>query len=229
MQPSADRPSAPVTRRSYDQFCGLAAALDLVGDRWTLLVVRELMTGPKRYGDLIAGLPGIGTSLLAQRLRQLETNGVLSRRAVPPPTPATLYELTAAGHDLGRALMPLATWGVVHALAPQRAADHPVRAAWSLLPFVYGVEDGALEGLDGVYAIEVDGDVADLVVAGGVGRVAVAGTSGPPAAVFVLSAQTATDIWAGRLDAHAAAADGRLRIDGDLHAAARLLEALPRP
>ena len=80
-----------MTERSYDQYCGLAGALDLVGERWTLLIVRELMSGPKRYTDLADGLPGIGTSLLAKRLAKLESAGVATRRVLPPPAAATVY------------------------------------------------------------------------------------------------------------------------------------------
>src|ERR1044071_6967058 len=93
-----------VTERSYNQFCGLAGALDLIGERWTLLIVRELMSGPKRYTDLADGLAGIGTSLLAKRLAKLEGAGVIERRLLPPPAAVTVYELAPAGHELGVAL-----------------------------------------------------------------------------------------------------------------------------
>ena len=87
--------------KTYGEFCGVARALDVVGDRWALLVVRELLLGPRRYTDLLEGLPGIGTNVLSTRLRELEHAGVIERTQVPAPTPAVLYRLTDDGRDLG--------------------------------------------------------------------------------------------------------------------------------
>jgi DNA-binding HxlR family transcriptional regulator len=94
-----------VSQRRYHQFCPLAKALDVIGERWTLLIVRELLSGPKRYTDLRQGLPGLATDLLATRLRDLQQAGVIDRREVPPPTPATVYELTQRGLALGPAIL----------------------------------------------------------------------------------------------------------------------------
>ena len=109
-------------RKRYDQYCPVAHALDLVGDRWALLVVRELMHGPKRYTDLTEHLPGIGTNILASRLRELEACGVVAKRKLPPPAASRVYELT----DYGRALRPvmreLALWGA-RSLGPPTADD----------------------------------------------------------------------------------------------------------
>src|ERR687887_205150 len=87
----------PDRKRSYDQWCAVARSLDLVGARWTLLIVRDLLIGPKRYKDILAGLPGIGTNLLAQRLRELEAHGLVERRTLPAPASATVYRLTEKG------------------------------------------------------------------------------------------------------------------------------------
>src|SRR5438128_11110421 len=86
-----------MTSRSYDQFCGIARALDLVGERWGLLIVRDLILGPKRFTDLRRGLPGIGTNVLAARLKELERGGVVARRTLPPPAASTVYELPVYG------------------------------------------------------------------------------------------------------------------------------------
>ena len=96
--------------RSYGQFCGVAHALDLVGERWALLVVRELVLGPKRFTDLAAGLPGIGTNILTARLRELEQTGVVERRVLPPPAGSTVYELTPYGRELEPVLLALGRW-----------------------------------------------------------------------------------------------------------------------
>src|ERR687895_2491614 len=97
--------------RRYQQYCGLARALDVAGDRWTLLIVRELRPGPRRFTDLIDGLPGISRNLLTERLRGLERDGVVARRDLPPPAARRVYELTGDGRDLVVAIGPLIAWG----------------------------------------------------------------------------------------------------------------------
>ncbi len=97
--------------KRYEQYCPVAHALDLVGDRWALLVVRELMHGPKRYTDLVDGLPGIGTNILAARLRDLEQAGVVARRTLPPPAASKVYDLTDYGRGLRPVIRELALWG----------------------------------------------------------------------------------------------------------------------
>lgn len=119
-------------RRSYDQYCAIARALDAIGDRWALLIVRELLAGPRRYTDLHTELPGVSTDILANRLKDLEHHSVLTRRRLAPPASASVYELT----DHGRALLPvltaLAAWGTP-ALTERRETD-AVRAHWLALP-----------------------------------------------------------------------------------------------
>lgn len=112
------------TNRPYGDGCAIATALDHVGERWALLIVRELLLGPKRFTDLQAGLPNAGPKVLAQRLRELEGAGVLRRRTLPPPAASQVYELTEWGSELDPVVVALGHWG---ALAPQRSAD-PVSA-----------------------------------------------------------------------------------------------------
>src|SRR6266480_5050178 len=95
----------------YQQYCGLARALDIAGDRWTLLIVRELTPGPRRFTDLVDGLPGISRKLLTERLRELERDGILARHELPPPAARQVYELTDDGRDLAQAMGPLSAWG----------------------------------------------------------------------------------------------------------------------
>ncbi|MGP3973141.1 winged helix-turn-helix transcriptional regulator [Streptomyces sp. 8N114] len=120
------------SRRSYDQFCAMARALDSVGDRWTLLIVRELLAGPRRYTDLHADLPGVSTDVLAARLKHMEGEGLAERRRQPRPASGYVYELTERGHALLPVLTALASWGAP-ALGKPRATD-AVRAHWWALP-----------------------------------------------------------------------------------------------
>src|SRR4051794_39230206 len=108
--------------RSYNQFCPLAHALDVVGERWTLLIVRELLTGPRRYKDLSEALPGLSTNLLSERVKALESQGLVSRRVLPPPAGSTVYELTPSGHALEKAVIELGRWGA-HLLPPSLEDD----------------------------------------------------------------------------------------------------------
>ncbi len=98
--------------RTYGDRCGIAHALDLVGDRWALLVVRELLLGPKRFTDLRVGLPNASSNLLSQRLRELEDTGVIDRRRLPPPANAWVYDLTEWGRELEPVVLALGSWGV---------------------------------------------------------------------------------------------------------------------
>lgn len=121
-----------VPRRSYDHYCAASRALDLVGDRWSLLVVRELCSGPRRYSDLFADLPGISTDVLASRLKDLERDGILTRHRTGPRATTTAYELTPEGAALRPVLEALSTWGTTH-LGERRPTD-AVRAHWFALP-----------------------------------------------------------------------------------------------
>src|ERR671933_2910831 len=107
-----------MTARSYEQFCGIARALDL-------LVVRDLLLGPKRFTDLRHGLPGIGSNVLAARLKELERAGVVQRRTLPPPAPATVYELTDYGRELEEPLLALGRWGARSLGPPEPGARLP--------------------------------------------------------------------------------------------------------
>jgi DNA-binding HxlR family transcriptional regulator/putative sterol carrier protein len=113
--------SAMTSKRSYDEGCAAAHALDLVGERWALLVVRELLLGPKRFTDLRAGLPHVSPNVLAQRLRDLEQVGVVRRHKLPPPAASRVYELTDWGKELEAVIAQLVRWGVRSASMPYEA------------------------------------------------------------------------------------------------------------
>jgi len=140
--------------KRYDQFCPIAHALSLVGERWSLLVVRELLKGPRRYTDLAAGLPGIGSNILATRLRELEAAGVVHKRKVPPPVASTVYELTEYGAELEEAIHAIARWGA-RSLGPPEA-DDIVNPEWGLDAFPALLYPERARGLTETYVIRVE-------------------------------------------------------------------------
>ena len=140
--------------KTYSQFCPVAHALELVGERWALLVVRELLNGPKRYTDLAASLPGIGTNILAGRLRDLEEAGVIQKRQLPPPAAAKVYELTPYGEELRGPLYALGRWGA-RSLGPPRPND-TLAPGWLVNAVRATCTGGCLP--EKVFELRVDGE-----------------------------------------------------------------------
>ena len=118
-------------RREYRQTCSIAGALDLIGERWTILLLRELTTGPKRFKDVLENLPGVGTNLLSNRLKRLQADGLVERRQLPPPAGSMVYALTEAGLALEPVLLALVHWGLRH--QREVPADAVYRAEWAVL------------------------------------------------------------------------------------------------
>jgi DNA-binding HxlR family transcriptional regulator len=139
--------------KTYGEFCGVARSLDVVGDRWALLVVRELFLGPRRFTDLVDGLPGVGTNVLSTRLRDLEAGGIIKRTRVPSPTPAVLYELTDDGRDLKPVLDAFARWGV-RRLTHAGASD-AVKPQWFVLSLAANVPRELLDAGTS-YLLDID-------------------------------------------------------------------------
>ena len=177
--------------RSYNEYCAVAKALDVVGDRWTLLIVRELLLRDRcRYTDLRAGLPGIATNLLADRLRELEAAGVIEREQAPPPIATTLFALTDRGRQLEPILHELGRWGVPYMAAGPGPGDE-FRSHWIVWPVETFLRDGAPDDPPVTIALDIDGDAMALEVGGGQvslrpGRVERpdARLSGPPFAIL---------------------------------------------
>ncbi|GAB2860386.1 helix-turn-helix domain-containing protein [Streptomyces deserti] len=195
-------------RRSYDQYCSVARALDSVGDRWTLLIVRELLAGPRRYTDLHADLPGVSTDVLASRLKDMERDGLATRRRLPPPGAAYVYELTPRGRELLPVLQALGEWGRAE-LGERRPTD-AVRAHWFALPLLRGLEGQGLvevrleEGQFHVYVGAEDGPVYGDGPA-----------PGEPDARLVLDTGTCTAISRGEVSVAEAVLAGRVEVSGD--------------
>jgi DNA-binding HxlR family transcriptional regulator len=130
--------------RTYNQYCGVARALDLVGERWALLVVRELTLGGKRFTDLREGLPGIGTNVLATRLRQLEADGIVQKLRLAPPAATTVYVLTDYGQRVVPAMLALGRWGAES--IGERSPEQSLRSEWFAVALrAFFVPEAALE------------------------------------------------------------------------------------
>ncbi|MER6079186.1 winged helix-turn-helix transcriptional regulator [Streptomyces sp. NPDC001833] len=205
-------------RRSYDQYCSAARALDVVGDRWTLLIVRELFAGPRRYTDLHADLPGVSTDVLASRLKDMEREGLTTRRRLPPPGAAYVYEVTPRGRELLPVLQALGKWGESE-LGERRPTD-AVRAHWFALPL--------LRALTGEGLVEVRLGEGDFHLYVGAEEGPVYGDGPAPAepgARLVLDAGTGTALARGELGLAEAVRDGRVTVTGDGALAKELREA----
>ncbi|MFF9813598.1 winged helix-turn-helix transcriptional regulator [Streptomyces sp. NPDC014006] len=199
---------SPRTRRSYDQYCSAARALDVVGDRWTLLIVRELLAGPRRYTDLHADLPGVSTDVLASRLKDMEQGGLATRRRLPPPGAAFVYELTPRGRQLLPVLQALGTWGEAE-LGERRPTD-AVRAHWFALPLLRAI-DGA-----GLVEVGLEEGVFHLRAGAEEGPVYGDGTApGEPDARLVMDSATCTALSRGETSLAEAIRAGRVEVTGD--------------
>jgi len=213
-----------MAKRSYNQYCSVARALDVVGDRWTLLLIRELMIGPRRYTDLIDGLPGIGTNHLASRLRRLVAADVIRRRALPPPAASTVYELTRSGRGLEPVIIGLAHWGVDQLGAPD--AELAWRPDWTVVALRGRFDATAARGVDEAYQFVIDGQpfwarVRNGELDTGLGHV------DAPAVAVTASRASFLAVAAGEVQPEQALAAGDYRIDGDPEALGRAAAIFP--
>jgi DNA-binding HxlR family transcriptional regulator len=207
--------------KGYRQFCAVARALDVLGDRWALLVVRELLLGPRRYTDLLTGLPGVPSSVLTTRLRALEHSNVVRRTELPPPAAATVYELTGDGAALGPILDDLARWGA-------RLMDRPepgdaTRACWLTYSLAVSVPASVLPA-NAALELRLNHDVNTLQRRGG--RLeAHRGAAANPLAVVESSIRAMRLIAAGESHRAQLQAQGKLTISGDTRIAESFLDA----
>jgi DNA-binding HxlR family transcriptional regulator len=200
-------------RRSYGQYCGIARALDVVGDRWALLVVRELLyLGPRRFRDLQAALPGLAPNLLTRRLRELERAGVLARGTLPEPARVPIYGLTRRGRELEPVLRALLLWG--RPLLDDPRGHEPLRAALPMMVLraVFRPEDA--DGVEAIFEFRLDAQVFQAVVAEGRMEILV-GSQHPPDAVATSDTATLADVAAGRTAALDVLSAGAMRLEGD--------------
>jgi DNA-binding HxlR family transcriptional regulator/putative sterol carrier protein len=217
-----------VADKAYGQYCGLAKALDLVGERWTLLIIRDLSFGPRRFSDLVEGLRGISTSVLNERLNRLEDARLIIRRTLPPPAASKVYALTEDGQELARALVPLAAWGVRILATNPRKRTEAFRPAWGFLFLRETFDALSARDVHDVYEIHIDDSVISVIVDDGEMQV-IEGPSGRRVDVEVhIDATTFLDVGVGRLRGRDAIRQGRLRLVGS-EAARRRYSSIIRP
>ena len=204
--------------RSYGDSCGVARALDLVGERWALLVVRELLLGPKRFTDLRSGLPGASPNVLSQRLHELEDGGVVRRRRLDPPASVWVYELTPWGQDLEPVVLALGRWG---ARSPSMPAA-PLSVDALVLALKTTFSSSAAVGVAGTYELRLGDDRFQARIVDGELSL-VRGGDAEPVATIEADPATLTGIVFGGVDLGAAT------VTGDRRAARRFLRLFVTP
>lgn len=207
--------------RDYEQRCGLARGLDVLGERWTFLIVRELLFGPKRFTDLLEGLPGVPPSLLSARLKEMQTTGIVSKRVLPPPAASTVYDLAPAGKELEPILLALARWGARFG-RPPRPTD-AARPEWSVFALRSLFRPEAAAGVQATCELRSPDGTCRLRVADGVLTISTA--SGPsPDLVLTGELVIVMGVLMGKVPTKEAVRRGDLKIQGDRRVLDRFLD-----
>lgn len=213
------------TKRTYEDGCATAHALDLIGERWALLVVRELILGPKRFTDLRAGLPSISPNVLSQRLEELEQAGIVHRRKLPPPAAAWVYELTPWGLELEKVIMSLGRWG---ARSPSLMQGYPLSVDALVLSFRTMFSTEAAGDFTATIELRIGEDRFQAEIANGemdLNR----GAATKPDAILEASPEALIGVvYAGRKFGEAVKA-GEIKVDGDKSVAKRFTTLFPLP
>jgi len=211
-------------KRSYDDGCANAHALELIGERWALLVIRELMLGPKRFKDIQSGLPGISPNVLSQRLDELEAASIVLRRQAPPPVSARVYELTPWGYELEPIMQAIGRWAV---RSPTKTLG-PLSVNSLILSLRTMFDASKAQGLELAVGLELNGQSFRAVIADG----ALTVTAGAQGACDVSMSGDSNVIAAiiyGGQDAQTRAASGALRLTGDARRLKRFAACFPLP
>ncbi|MFI1919663.1 winged helix-turn-helix transcriptional regulator [Nocardia sp. NPDC020380] len=201
-----------MTKRSYNQYCGLAVALDLLGERWTMLVLRELLLGPRRFKDLLDGLPGIGTGLLSQRLKELEAAGVIDKATLPPPAGSNVYRLTEDGESLRPVLLGLTRWGMTRLGTPE--ADQYISSETLAVAVAARFNPATAHDAAGTHRLDIDARPFLLDIANG--QVSVrAGEADRPVVSISTDSGSLIALINGTRTLADSLAEGFIAIDGD--------------
>jgi DNA-binding HxlR family transcriptional regulator len=211
--------------RTYGEGCGIAHALDLVGERWALLVVRELVLGPKRFTDLRGGLPNTSPNVLAQRLRELEQTGIVRRRRLPPPVGSSVYELTEWGRELEPIVRALGRWALRSAAFPE---DAPVSVDSVALALTSLFDAETAEGFSAVLELRLGEDRFWVRIADGEIEVR-RGEAEDPDAIIEADVEALRGVlWQGA-ELSDALREGDIRTAGDRRAVTRFVRLFAQP
>jgi DNA-binding HxlR family transcriptional regulator len=214
------------TKRSYGEACRFAHALDLVGERWALLVVRELLLGPKRFTDLRTGLPHASSNILSERLRDLEQGGVIQRRKLPPPAASWVYELTEWGRELEPIVTKLGAWGARSPFPPDSqeiGSDSIVLALRSLF------DPEAAGELEATYGLKIGEEGFGAKISAGQVELTRGMPTNPEASIAVPDAPTLAAVLTGALPLDEALGAGAAQLEGPKQSAKRFLRLFPMP
>jgi DNA-binding HxlR family transcriptional regulator len=214
------------TKRSYGEACRFAHALDLVGERWALLVIRELLLGPKRFTDLRAGLPHASSNILSERLRDLEQGGVIQRRKLPPPAASWVYELTEWGRELEPIVTKLGAWGARSPFPPETQEIGPDSIVLALRSLF---DPEAAGDLSAAYELRIGEERFRVEVTAGELSLDRGGGADPTASIAVPDAPTLAAVLIGELPLEDALTTGAVQIEGGKQAAKRFLRLFPMP
>jgi DNA-binding HxlR family transcriptional regulator len=214
------------TKRSYGEACRFAYALDVIGERWALLVVRELLLGPKRFTDLRAGLSHASSNILSERLRDLEHGGVIQRRKLPPPAASTVYELTEWGRELEPIVTKLGAWGARSPIPPDSQEIGPDSVILALRSLFDAEATGEMTA---TYGLWIGEDRFRVEIAAGELELGRGAATAPAATIAFPDAATLAAILADQLPFEQALATGAAAIDGSKQAAKRFLRLFPMP
>lgn len=208
--------------KEYEQYCPMALGLERIGERWTLLIVRDLMFGPMRYSDIKAGIPGIATNMLANRLAEMQAAGIISKREMPPPAASSVYELTEVGRSLTPVLIELGKWGM-NFLPKHYEGEHIREGLKARAPFAQERAEASES-----YTMIVDDVVIGFHVSPG--ALDVSGEApAEPAVTLALSSSTLSELMLLGKSVRQAQADGDVDLQGDQAAAERLLNLFRFP
>jgi DNA-binding HxlR family transcriptional regulator len=213
-----------VQRRSYDQYCAVAKALDVIGERWTLLILRDLVhLGPRRFSDLKDGLPGIGANLLTERLRHLEREGLVRRRRLEPPTHGVVYELTELGAGLEPTIIELGRWGGNY--MGERRADDVFFPSGHISAIRATFRSEEAQGIQARYEFRIDGQTFHAHVDDGRVEAAV-GASSDPDLVIATDVETSIDLMLRRIRPRDAIRSGAAAVTGSVEEFERAIDLL---
>lgn len=199
--------------REYGQFCGLARAMEMVGERWGILILRNLFAGPQRFTDLRKGLPGIPTNILSARLKQLEEAGLAGRRALPHPERAVVYELTEYGRELEPALIALGRWGARTLTAPR--PGEVVTAEAVAMSFRTAYRPEVAQNVTVGYEVRMGDFTLHLQITDGRLTTGIGPHPAPDLVVERLTGHPIRELMSGSKTADQVLHDGGVRVEGD--------------